>query len=375
MKLPRRTFLHLAAGAGALPVVSRIASAQAYPARPIRLVAAVVAVASFATVPAFAQSVAQWPERPVRLLVTVGAGGAADTLSRNLSNGFAQFANGQPLIVENRPGAGGTIAAAAVAREKPDGYTLFLAEVGPNAVSHVLGAKLPYDPHTAFTPIIHAANLPAVVLIRPTLPYTTLAEFVAAAKQQPGKFNYASAGLGNWTHLFMAYLNSQAGIDQVNVVYRSGSEMLTALLRNEADTAIITVSTALGQIKEGKIRALAGTSMRPMPQLPDTPPAGQTIPGFDVAVWHGIAGPAGMDARARRAHQRHLQSGPAGAGGALGHIGSAGRRHRWRHAAAVRRLHQERAEALAGGRQGRRHQNRITASVVDRRDLIGRTRR
>jgi tripartite-type tricarboxylate transporter receptor subunit TctC len=261
--------------------------------RCVRVAALVVSV--FATAPAFAQPAAQWPDRPVRLLVTVGAGGAADTLSRNLSNGFAQFANGQPLIVENRPGAGGTIAAAAVAREKPDGYALFLAEVGPNAVSHVLGAKLPYDPHTAFTPIIHAANLPAAILIRPTLPYTTLAEFVAAAKQQPGKFNYASAGLGNWTHLFMAYLNSKAGIDQVNVVYRSGSEMLTALLRNEADTAIITVSTALGQIREGKVRALAGVQMRPMPQLPDTPPAGQTIPGFDVAVWHGIAGPAGME--------------------------------------------------------------------------------
>jgi len=253
------------------------------------------AAGAFAATPAFAQSAAQWPDRPVRLLVTVGAGGAADTLSRNLSNGFAQFANGQPLIVENRPGAGGTIAAAAVAREKPDGYTLFLAEVGPNAVSHTLGAKLPYDPHTAFTPIIHAANLPAAILIRPTLPYTTLAEFVAAAKQQPGKFNYASAGLGNWTHLFMAYLNSKAGIDQVNVVYRSGAEMLTALLRNEADTAIITVSTALGQIREGKVRALAGVQMRPMPQLPDTPPAGKTIPGYDVAVWHGIAGPAGME--------------------------------------------------------------------------------
>jgi tripartite-type tricarboxylate transporter receptor subunit TctC len=244
---------------------------------------------------AFGQPAEQWPDRPVRLLVTVGAGGAADTLSRNLSQGFPQFANGQPLIVENRPGAGGTIAAAAVAREKPDGYTLFLAEVGPNAVSHVLGAKLPYDPHNAFTPIIHVANLPAVVLIRPTLPYTTLAEFIAAAKQQPGKFNYASAGPGNWTHLFMAYLNSQAGIDQVNVIYRSGSEMLTSLLRNETDTAVITVSTALGQIREGKVRALAGLSMLPMRQLPDTPPVAKTIPGFDVAVWHGIAGPAGME--------------------------------------------------------------------------------
>jgi tripartite-type tricarboxylate transporter receptor subunit TctC len=256
---------------------------------------ALFAASAFPVVPTFAQPAAQWPDRPVRLLVTVGAGGAADTLSRNLSNGFSQFANGQPLVVENRPGAGGTIAAAAVAREKPDGYTLFLAEVGPNAVSHALTTKPLYDPHTAFTPIIHAANFPAVVLIRSALPYATLAEFVAAAKQQPGKFNYASAGLGNWTHLFMAYLNSRAGIDQVNVIYRSGAEMLTALLRDDADTGIITLSTSLGQIKEGKVRALAGTSMRPMRQLPDTPPAAATIPGFDVTVWHGIAAPARMD--------------------------------------------------------------------------------
>jgi len=250
-------------------------------------------IAASAAAPASAQEVAQWPERPVRLLVTVGAGGAADTLSRNMANGFQQL-TGQSLIVENRPGAGGTIAAAAAAREKPDGYTLFLAEVGPNAVSHTL-AKVSYDPHTAFTAIIHAANLPAVVLIRPTLPYKTLGEFIAAAKKQPGKFNYASAGIGNWTHLYMAYLNSRAGIDQLNVSYRSGAEMLTSVMRDDADTAIITVSTALGMIKEGRIRALAGAAMRPMPQLPDVPPAGQTIPGFDVSVWHGIVGPAGMN--------------------------------------------------------------------------------
>ncbi len=257
-------------------------------------VLAALSLSVLAIGPAAAQSAAQWPERPVRLVVSVGAGGAADLLSRNVASGFSQFANGQALVVENRPGAGGTIAAAAVAREKPDGQMLFLAEVGPNAVSHTL-AKLPYDPHTAFTPIIHLANLPAVVLIRSTLPYKTLAEFVAAAKQQPGKFNYASAGMGNWTHLFMSYLNSRAGIDQVNVVYRSGSEMLTSLLRGDADTAIITVSTSLGQVREGKIRALAGAASRPMRQLPDVPAAGQTIPGFDVSVWHGIVGPAGMD--------------------------------------------------------------------------------
>ena len=241
---------------------------------------------------ALAQST--WPDRAVRLVVTVGAGGAADTLSRNLSNGFASFSNGQPLVVENRPGAGGTIAAGLVAREKPDGYTLFLAEVGPNAVSHTL-AKLPYDPHTAFTPIVHVANLPAVILVRATLPYKTLDEFIAAAKQQPGKFNFASAGLGNWTHLYMAYFNSRAGIDQVNIVYKSGAEMLTALLRGDADTAVITVSTSLAQVREGKVRPLAGAAARPMRQLPDVPAADRSLPGFDVSVWHGIVGPAGMD--------------------------------------------------------------------------------
>ena len=256
---------------------------------------AMMALAAAIAAPALSQPAAKWPERPVRLLVTVGAGGAADTLSRNLSSGFAQFANGQQLVVENRPGAGGTIAAAAAAREKPDGYTLFLAEVGPNAVSHTL-MKLSYDPQTAFTPIIHVANLPAVVLVRASLPYKTLDEFVAAAKQQPGKFNYASAGIGNWTHLFMAYLNRQAGIEQANIIYKSGAEMLLSLIRGDSDTAIITVSTSLGQVRDGKVRALAGTSARPMSQLPDVPPVAKTLPGFEVTVWHGIVGPAGMGA-------------------------------------------------------------------------------
>lgn len=262
-------------------------------ARSTRLGAAAAAL-SLATITGTALAQGTWPDRPVKLLVTVGAGGAADTLSRHLANGFAQVSGGQSLLIENRPGAGGTIAAAAVTREKPDGYTLFLAEVGPNAVSHTL-AKLPYDPHTAFTPIIQVANLPAVLLMRADLPYKSVAEFIEAAKKQPGKFNYASAGLGNWTHLYMAYFNSRAGIEQVNIVYKSGSEMLTALLRGDADTAVITVSTSLAQVRAGKIRALAGIGALPMRQLPDVPAVAQTLPGFDVSVWHGIVGPAGMD--------------------------------------------------------------------------------
>ncbi len=254
-----------------------------------------VSVLMISMAPALAQGVAQWPERPVRLIVPVGAGGAADTLARNLANGFNTFANGQPLVVENRPGGGGTLAATTVAREKPDGYTLFLAEVGANAVAHVLTPGLSYDPHTAFSPIIHAANLPSVVLMRPDLPYKSLGELIASAKQQPGKFNYASAGVGNWTHLFMAYLNSQAGTQMVNVVYRSGAEMLTSVIRGDTHVAPLTVSTSLSHVKEGKVRALAGFGAKPMPELPDTPPAAQTLKGFDITLWHGVVGPAGMD--------------------------------------------------------------------------------
>jgi tripartite-type tricarboxylate transporter receptor subunit TctC len=253
------------------------------------------ATAAFAAAPAFAQTAAQWPDRPVRLVVPVGAGGAADTLARNLANGFQQFTNGQPLIVENRPGGGGTTAATAVAREKPDGYTLFLAEVGANAVAHVLQRNLAYDPHTAFTPIIHAANLPVALVMKPSLPYKNLGELIADARKQPGKFNYASAGIGNWTHLFMAYMNAQAKVEMVNVVYRSGAEMMTSVVRGDADVSPITVSTALGQIREGKLKGLAGFPAKQIPQLPDMPPAAQSLPGFSIELWHGIVAPAGMD--------------------------------------------------------------------------------
>ncbi|BAT58870.1 tripartite tricarboxylate transporter family receptor [Variibacter gotjawalensis] len=261
-------------------------------ARPLHFVVALALL--FAATPASAQTT-KWPDRPVKLVVPVGAGGAADTLARNLSNGFAQFANGQPLVIENRPGAGGTLAATGVAREQPDGYVLLLAEIGANAAANALQSKLSYDVQTAFTPIIHVANLPTVVLMRPDLPYKSLGELIAAAKQQPGKFNYASAGIGNWTHLFMAYLNGQAGVQMINIPYRSGAEMTTSLLRGEADVAAVSVSTSIAFIREGKVRAVAGFPAKQIPELAETPPASQAVPGFSIDLWHGIVAPAGMD--------------------------------------------------------------------------------
>jgi tripartite-type tricarboxylate transporter receptor subunit TctC len=259
-----------------------------------RIAAALLGLAAFAST-AVAQTAEQWPNKPVRIFIPVGPGGVADTLARTLANAFQPHANGHGLVVENRPGAGGTIAAAAVVREAPDGYNLFLADVGPNAVSHTM-AKLTYDPHTAFTPIIHLANLPAILVVAPDLPHKTLADFIAAAKAAPNKYNFTSAGLGNWTHLFMTHMNMRAGIEQVSLVTRSGPEMAMAVMRGDAHTAILSVSTSLPLIKDGKLRAMAGVGARPMPLLPDVPAIAKDLPGFDAAIWHGIVGPAGMDA-------------------------------------------------------------------------------
>lgn len=253
--------------------------------------------AASAIIPAMAQVTeppSAWPSKPVKLICPIGAGGAADALARNIANGLQAQLPGSTFIVENRVGAGGSVAATSVTKEPADGYTLFLADVGPNAVNHVM-AKLTYDPATAFTPIIHLANLSAVVLTRADAPFKTLPELIAEAKKSPGKLTYTSAGLGNWTQLFMAYFARQAGIEFVNLTVRSGSEMLTAVLRGDADVAVLTLSTGMGQIADGKVRPLAGLSARPIAALPNVPPVAATIPGFDVNVWHGLVAPAGMD--------------------------------------------------------------------------------
>jgi tripartite-type tricarboxylate transporter receptor subunit TctC len=143
--------------------------------------------------------------------------------------------------------------------------------------------------------VVHLANLPAVIVVAPDQPHKTLSDFITAAKAAPNKYIFTSAGLGNWTHLFMTHLNMRAGIEQVSLVVRSGPEMATAVMRGDAHTAILSVSTSQQLIKEGKLRALAGVGARPMPQLPDVPAVAKDFPGFDVSIWNGIVGPAGMD--------------------------------------------------------------------------------
>jgi len=243
--------------------------------------------------PALAQP--GWPERPVRLIVPFGAGGAIDTLSRTMASRFAEFANGQQLIVENRAGAGGTIGGAYAATQRPDGTTLMMADVGANAIGRLLYPTLAYDPLTAFTPIIHLVNLPGVLIAHPSVAEQTMPQIIAAARARPDGFVYSSAGNGNGSHLFMELFLKRAGIRMVHVPYRSGAEMVTALIRGDAQFGFPTVSSALNMIREGRARAVAISVPGGTPLLPGIPAMETVLPGFNVAVWHGILAPAGIE--------------------------------------------------------------------------------
>jgi tripartite-type tricarboxylate transporter receptor subunit TctC len=253
------------------------------------------ALAAPALAPGLARAQSPWPDRPIRLIVPFGAGGAIDTLSRTVAARFPEVTGGQTLVVENRPGAGGAIAGLAVSRERPDGLTLMMADIGANAIGKELNPNLAYDPPTAFTPIIHLVNLPAVLMAHPSVTATSIREVIDQAKAAPDRFTYSSAGNGNGSHLFMALFLKEAGIRMVHVPYRSGAEMVTALIRNDAQFGFPTVSSGIGQIRQGNAKALGIGTTAGTPLLPNTPAVSTVLPGFEVAVWHGIVAPAGME--------------------------------------------------------------------------------
>jgi tripartite-type tricarboxylate transporter receptor subunit TctC len=257
--------------------------------------AALACLAVPAVLPGLARAQPAWPDRPIRLIVPFGAGGAIDTLSRTVAAKFPEVTGGQTLVVENRAGAGGTIAGAAVARERPDGLTLMMADVGANAIGKELVPTLSYDPPTAFTPIIHLVNLPAVLMAHPSVTARTIREVIDQARARPDGFTYSSAGNGNGSHLFMALFLKEAGVRMVHVPYRSGAEMVTSLIRGDAQFGFPTVSSGIGQIRQGNARAIGIGNAAGTPLLPDVPAISSVLPGFETAVWHGIVAPAGMD--------------------------------------------------------------------------------
>ena len=252
-----------------------------------RLVLAFMAAMIFG--PAFAQD---FPKRPVTIVVPFPAGGGGDILAR-MALPKLEATWGVPVIVDNKPGAGGNIGATAVARAAPDGYTLLLAGSPQFAVNVTLYKNLPYDPVNDFVPLAMAAATPFVLVVNPDLPPKSVAEFIAYAKAQPQPLGYATAGFGVPHHLFMELLKSKTGINMTPVPYKGSAPALSDVIGGHVPAMFVDLGPGLGQIQAGNVRALGSSMAKRLDALPNVPAVNDTVPDFDVASWQMYAAPAG----------------------------------------------------------------------------------
>ncbi|CAN5442109.1 tripartite tricarboxylate transporter substrate binding protein [soil metagenome] len=253
----------------------------------------IAALAGSRALPAAAQG-APFPARPIRLIVPHAPGGNSDTFGRILALKLAERIN-QQVVVENRPGAGGTLGSALVAKSAPDGYTLVVADNGTHAIAPTLyGAKLSYDVFKDFTPVMLAATFPTVIVIHPSVQAESAKEFVALAKSQPGKFTYSSAGTGNGSHLVMEMFRAASGLEMVHVPYKGGAPAIQAVLAGEVQLTAVSGNTALPHIQAGKVRAIGVASTERSPALPDVPTFIENGILFEGGSWLAIMGPAGI---------------------------------------------------------------------------------
>jgi tripartite-type tricarboxylate transporter receptor subunit TctC len=260
MKLPhRRQFLHLAAGAAVLPTLPRIALAQTY------------------------------PTRPVRLIVTFAAGGSPDIIARLMGQWLSERL-GQPIIVDNRPGAAGNIGTEIGVRAPPDGYTLLMA-LSVNAINASVYNNLSFNFIRDTAPVASIASTPLIMEVNPSVPAKTVPEFIAYAKANPGKINMASGGKGAPGHVAGELFKMMAGVDMVHVPYRGDALVLPDLISGQVQVYFGVMPASLGYIRAGKLRALAVTSATRQEALPDVPTVGEFLPGFEARGWYGIVVP------------------------------------------------------------------------------------
>src|SRR5262245_15214041 len=259
MKLPRRNVLHLAAGATALPAVSRMARAQAYPARPVRIV------------------------------VTFPAGSTSDILARPLAQ-WLQERLGQPFVIDNRPGAGGTIGTEAVVRAPPDGYTLLLV-AGAHTVNATLYDKLSFNFTHDIAPIASISRETAVMTVNSSFPAKTVPEFIAYAKANPGKINMASAGVGSPSHVTGELFKMMTGVIMVHVPYRGSPPVFTDLIAGQVQVTFQTTVASIAHVRAGTVRALAVTSAARSQVLPDLPSVSEFVPGYEASAVWGLGAP------------------------------------------------------------------------------------
>jgi tripartite-type tricarboxylate transporter receptor subunit TctC len=245
----------------------------------------------FALIP-FAALAQAFPQKPVRIVVPFGPGGVADITARVVAPKM-QEALGQPVLVENRPSAGGIVAAQEVLRSPPDGHALYLINNG-TAVSEALFKQLPYNPQKDFTPISTIGFFPLVMLTGAESPYKNVQEVIAAAKKQPGKLNVATIGIGSTQNLAATLFASTAGIDYQVIPYKATGDVVTAALNRDADVIFEILAPMMSHIRGGKLRPLAITTAKRFPTLPDIPSVIESgVAGYDVASWNGLAAPAG----------------------------------------------------------------------------------
>ncbi|MSQ70192.1 MAG: tripartite tricarboxylate transporter substrate binding protein [Betaproteobacteria bacterium] len=234
-----------------------------------------------------------YPAKAIHIFVTIGPGAAADVLTRIVGEELGKRL-GQPVIIENRAGAGGNIAGEAVARSAPDGHALLMASSSTHGANASIYPNMPFDPIKDFAPIVLVAGNPNVLVVPPALGVNTLAELVALAKRKPGELSYASGGTGTSMHISGEVLMQLAGVKLLHVPYKSTPAAINAALAGEVSMTFASVPTALAQVKAGKLRALGLTSEKPLALLPDMPTiASQGLAGYDVSAWFGLAAPAG----------------------------------------------------------------------------------
>jgi len=237
-------------------------------------------------------SAQSWPDRPIRFLMTAPAGSSIDAIGRTIAEKLGPRL-GQPVIVENKPAASGTVAVAETAKAAPDGYTMVLGYPGPVAFAPLL-QKLPYDVQRDLTPLIITTNQPSVLVVNAQLPVKNLPELIAYAKANPGKLNYASVGNGSSSHLTMELLKSMAGFDAVHVPFNGSPPAVTATIQNETQMMFAVMAPLQAQIQAGKLRPIAVTTAKRFPLLPDLPAIAESgFPGFEAQAWNGILVPAG----------------------------------------------------------------------------------
>ena len=259
----------------------------------VRTCAAVALLSAFAA-PSFAQTA--WPTKPVRLLVGFAPGGGTDIVARALGVKMSEIL-GQPIVVENRAGASGTIAAAEVARAPADGYTLLLGHSNSNAIAPFVLDKVPYDAATDFTPITYIGYVPNVLVVHPSVPARSVPELIALAKGKPGQYTYASSGVGSTQHLAGALFAKLTDVQLNHIPYKGSGQAVVDLLGGQVNMNFDTMPPVLEHIKSGKLRALAISTPQRLPQLPDVPTFSEVgIKGFEVTNWYSVMGPKGTPA-------------------------------------------------------------------------------